>query len=214
MMNRRESIFGLAAVGSSLAINSNVLLRNGKQNKITHFIGLGDAGCNALEFFHKKGTKANYTVILDQKRSDLSSEINFIEFDSPRHYGWTRGYDLPDTIQSIIVPNEINNIFEEGNNFILLAGLGGYTGTYLTIALTTLLHDGKKDYMTICTSPFEFEGKMRKAIAYKFNTNTNSVLNLKCYDLNMIREKYGNLKINEAFEKGNEEMYSIYKNSI
>lgn len=42
----------------------------------------------------------------------------------------------------------------------------------------------------------------------------NSIHNFKYYDLDMIREKYGNPTISKALEKADEELYLIYRNCI
>ena len=45
-----------------------------------HFIGLGGAGCNALEHIYRQGIHANYTCISYPERPELPADIHFIKY--------------------------------------------------------------------------------------------------------------------------------------
>ena len=47
----------------------------------------------------------------------------------------------------------------------LLAGLGGYTGTKMAEALSGMLQKEQKDFITLCSMPFSFEGRNKLACA-------------------------------------------------
>ena len=45
------------------------------------------------------------------------------------------------------------------DKYIIIAGLGGYTGTYITEEVAKLLKIGNKTFSIICSMPFNVEGK-------------------------------------------------------
>lgn len=173
----------------------------------THFIGLGGAGSNVLEYIHSKGLQAQYTCITSPERLHLAPDINFIRFDSPEDYY------LNDNLhnEEIILSPEIKNVFQGKSRYILLAGLGGYTGTLLGKSLFNFLKENNKEFMMICSYPYSFEGPKRIKIANKTTRELKNSPNFKCFNLEMIREKYGNLPLTVAFEKADEHFYQIYK---
>lgn len=156
-----------------------------------HFIGLGGAGCTALEYIHRQGVQAHYTCITYPERSTLPSDIHFLPFirECPRDI--FDGYDLV------------------GRNqwFILLAGLGGETGTYLVEEFTHLLLYRRRDFFTICSLPFAFEGHQRRTIADGVRAKFESMNNFICFDHNSIVKQWGDMNLTEVFDKADERFF-------
>lgn len=183
--------------------------QNNSTEKANHFIGLGSAGSNMLEYIHNKGIKAHYTIITEPKRPNLNSEINFIEFSPKCKMRQLRNvkYRIPELLLNLYIPKQVVDLFSTDVNFILLSGLSGVTGTNLTKELTCFLEKRNKSFHTICTLPFQFEGKNRISLANEVFKVLQTYSNFHFLDLETIRNKYGNLTVNEAFEKANEEIF-------
>ncbi|HYK74892.1 MAG TPA: hypothetical protein VEV44_17500, partial [Pseudoneobacillus sp.] len=194
-MNRRELIKGLTAIGALSILPSSILFGQA-QDKPLHFIGIGDAGRKVLKHIHQKKIPAKYTCIACScwhlpwyNSSVLPEDIHVIQLS---HIG--SSYESEDTsygqltfIESYLqtpmkVSTEVTDLFKDDNRYILLAGLGGFTGTFLAEKLTLMLDENKKDFLTICSLPFSFEGKKRSTWANKVRQNLRSIPNVKYFD--------------------------------
>ena len=185
---------------------------NQKEKKL-HFVGLGGAGTNTVDYFYRMGIKGKYTCITNPERPNLPSGIKLIEFIPPRQIHYESGievFQILDIHHKIKIPSSVINIFKSNDKFVLLSGLGGYTGSYLTVELNRLLHDNGRKFMTICSLPFTFEGQKRKSCAEYAMKQLETQRNFKCFELDDIIEKYGrNLTILEVFKKADKQFYSI-----
>jgi len=182
-----------------------------------HFVGLGTAGCNALKYIFRKNVKAKYTAITELSQSVLPEGINLIPFTPPRkiiHKIKDTSIWASDMEKQLIIPEAIKELFNEDDLYILLAGLGGYTGTYFTEALSTMLSANYKMFFVICSLPFPFEGKDRNKIAISAFSNLRLIENFRYFDFQVLSEQLENNMLDEAFEKGNEQFYKIYCNTF
>jgi cell division GTPase FtsZ len=185
-------------------------------NENLHFVGIGGAGSNIVELIYKKGIKAKYTIITNPERLDLPSNINFIEY-IPKGESLkveNKEIRLSDFSQKISIPEKVKDLFIADENFVLLAGFGGYTGTLMTIELIEILGKNGKTFFTFCSLPFNFEGQKRKSFANEMKEKQKNLTNFSCVDLESIRDKYGDLALKEAFEKADEEMFKIIENKL
>jgi cell division GTPase FtsZ len=170
-----------------------MLSNNTRMFKPTHFIGLGGAGCNALEFIHQQGVAAEFTCISDRKNLHLPENFRFIPFIRDRKRDVFDGSKL---------------FFARNCRYILLAGLGGNTGSYLVEELTQQLLGQNIQFLTICSHPFALEGKQRSMTAERIIARFSSTTNFICFDLNLlIRGWGGDLTISSAFEKADQQFY-------
>ncbi|MCX6227378.1 MAG: hypothetical protein NTV01_22015 [Bacteroidia bacterium] len=156
-----------------------------------HFIGLGGGGCNAVEYIHSKGIQANYTCISHPERSSLPSDIHFQTFARLSKWDLFDGYDL----------------VRKNRRYVLLSGLGGKTGTYLVEEFMLLLQYQNRDFLTICSLPFAFEGHQRRIFAERFRAKFQSMKNFICFDLNSIVKHWADITLTDAFEKADERFY-------
>jgi len=160
-------------------------------SKPIHFIGLGGAGCNALEYIHQQGIKAKYTGISYLERPHLPKDIHFITFVRQSKWQLFDG----------------SKLFTQHCRYILLAGLGGNTGSYLVEELTQLLKARHIEFLTICSFPFSLEGNQRRITAEKVKTRFESTVNFICFDLNFIIRTWGDQTLSSAFEKADQQFY-------
>ncbi len=200
-MNRRKALKGLTIISTLSILPVNLLAFKPKSESL-HFIGLGTGGSHVLEYFYKQliGTNAKFTNISDTP-SKRYTEINFIRFTEEDNCFQT-------------VSSKLKQLFSKEDKYILLAGLGASTGTCLTERLSVFLNKNNKKFMTICSVPFNFEGKKRiikaKELVNKLNTNTF----FNYFYLENINNSYDNLTVKEAFKKADEKFYEILQNLI
>lgn len=208
---RAIRVFGALAVSAFLPYT---FLKTEKLPKPLHVVGIGLGGSHVLKHFHAKGLDARFTSISRFRLPELSPEINFIEFVSPGKSTFNKAgkeiYREVDMTKRLVVPNEIAELFKDNHHFVLLAGLGGYTGTYMIQELAPWLHWQNKDFMSICCLPFHFEGEGRKAYAENARKMLKSIPGFTCFSLSEIAEKYGNMSVKRAFEKADEEFLLKY----
>lgn len=168
-----------------------MLTNNTRVFKPTHFVGLGGAGCNALEYIHQQGIIAKYTCISYPERPHLPENIRFIPFI--RESKWQKC--------------DGSKLFTRNCRYILLAGLGGNMGSYLVEELTQQLEARHIQFLTICSSPFSFEGKQRRKAAEKVTARFQSTINFICFDLNFLIGTWGDQTLSSAFERADQQFY-------
>ena len=159
--------------------------------KPTHFIGLGGAGCNALEHIHQQGIKAKYTCISYPERPYLPKDIHFISFIRS---GKRQLFDG-------------SKMFTRNYRYILMAGLGGITGSYLVEEFAQLFQARHIEFLTICSFPFSLEGTQRRIMAEKVKSRLESTNNFICFDLNQLIRTWGDQTLTSAFEKADQQFY-------
>lgn len=211
-MTRRETLKNLSLLGA-LAFLPKSVFAFFEDDIPLHFIGVGGAGCNMIEQLYQRGTTGKFTCITQPQRPYLPQDIRFIEFVSPgepvyhkgelmyRNTNWEADLKIPDSVLQLFHPNE---------KYVLFSGLGGYTGTKLTVALSLLLKEQNIPAITVCSLPFEFEGNRRAAKAQEAIDQLKHLSSFHYFPLENIRERYGNLTINEAFVKANERTIELF----
>lgn len=188
-----------------------------KEKKI-HVIGLGGAGCNTAKYFCNKGVNATYTCMSNAERKDLPEAFLFAEYHI---------YSEEKRLQIIIgkvrvdfenmkpdlptaLPLPIAERLNSNSRFILLVGLGGLTGSYLVRDIADLLKKDNREFAIICSLPFNFEGEIRNSCANMVKDKLSGLPNFHYYLNENMREKYGNLRISEAFDKTDEEVLKMF----
>src|SRR5690606_33418372 len=126
-----------------------------------HFIGLGGAGCNVVEGMHAKEIQGKFTCITELKRPHLAEQIQFAIFLPPGDRERKLPSGIPDMKLPIQLSDKIKEVFSENDTYILLAGLGGFTGTKLVGQLIPWLQNHHKNFVVCCSIPFAFEGESR-----------------------------------------------------
>ena len=208
-MNRRRAIKTLTALDAVVYLPKFELFNNSRPLKF-HFIGLGGAGSNIIEHIHKKGIYARYTCITSPERPKLPADIEFIPFGPAGHDYHTYRVKIKD----FEITDAIQNLFNSDSMFVLFAGFGGTTGTNLTRQLSAMLQQNNKKFMIIYTMPFNFEGASRNAVALKTKQAMDGISNVHSFNLEVIRQNYGNVTLNVAFQKADEHCYQLFRKSV
>jgi len=181
-----------------------------------HFIGLGSGGSSALMYFYSRGVKGSFTAITEPGRPDLPAKIRLIPFISPKlpPLGRKHLYYPPDMKHPLFMPEGISTIFNGDERYVLLAGLGHYTGTKLAEALSLQLHQDKRDFVTLCSVPFSWEGRAYNTYARNAITTLQAIPGFNFFELDSLREMYDDLLLSEAFDKADELFYSVFENIL
>lgn len=177
----------------------------------THIVALGGAGTKALEYIYQQKVDADYTYINYPQR-DLSKDINFVKFFSglPFPYypdGWlNKKVELSESIKQVF--------FNPQSHYVLLAGLGGYTGSSLVEAVYDYLTSQKIAFDIICSFPFSFEGKDRMKNAKRKSKRISKNSNFIALNLNELRKKNKKMLLSEAFVKADIEFYNALSSHL
>ena len=177
---------------------------NKEKSKIS-IVSFGGGGQNKLIYFHSLGIKAKYTCINDYKSDYLPSEVNYIEFfpkqNIPNVFCISNFYN--DT-----VPAEFYNCLRDENYYVFIAGIGRYTGSTFIDAIADYFYECKKNFLVLCTIPFEFEivgGSRINYLRNKYGRKSNfHFLDLNKYPTH-------NNSIRMIFEKANQELFQLLK---
>jgi len=181
-------------------------------DKPLHFIGFGGAGSNIIIALQKMGLPAKYTCITQPERENLVREIAYINFMPPGEQRITKTgkeFFIPNMQAPVQVPQNIYSLFEPEAHYVLIAGLGGYTGTYLMAHFGTWLQEHQKSFTAICVLPFSFERAGSKTIIKRIQKKFKENKRFHFIDLDTYQEKFGDKPLQELFEQVNEEVYAL-----
>jgi hypothetical protein len=192
--SRRDAVKLLAALGA-LSFVPSVALWSSPSGQTTHFVGLGGAGFQLLPYFQKRLPEARFTCIDTELPETKPENMEFIRVN------------LASKLSESIQAN-----FRSNDHYVLLAGLGGTTGTYLVGQLSSWLHQNQQSFMTICSLPFTFQGTAMRSQARQATARLSTLPGFHCIDLDEIYEKYRHLPMGEVFERVDEEYYAIVEN--
>lgn len=215
-MNRREVLKSIAALGITVTLPGSLFSCTLPSDK-SQFIGLGTAGAKIIEYFHQKGVAGKYMYIDKFNFLNPGSDISFIQFNRPILNDYDEFIKQIKRID-VSLPADVQQTFmqqiEHNEKLILIAGLSGYTGTYLVIQLANLLKQCKTNFTVLVTTPFNFEGIKRKQIAQSTLEHFQDLYKVLFYNLENIRTENKNLNLHDAFEKGNKNVYDLYLSSL
>jgi len=181
-------------------------------NTETHLIGLGSGGTNAVKYIRSQWVKGRCTVVNNPDRAEIPAGMHLIPFHSPKILMFTgKKGDIyfPDMAQPLELPDELTSLFRADCRFVLLAGLGGYTGTKMAEALSGMLLKQQKDFLTLCSMPFSFEGRSRLAYAREARERMKVIPNCHFFELDLLRNEHENLMLSEVFPAGDRYFYKI-----
>ena len=210
-MNRKEAIKGIATLGMMATIPSLVKFTEKKKN--VHFVGLGSAGSRAMALIYQHGITAKYSYISDIDEHKIHSKISFIKFMSE---AWNmnpidiKKYQGDESDKDIVVPNNVKEIFNENDTYILLAGLGGNSGTRTSQSLIYWLNKKYRDYHAVFGKPFKLEA-IRRSYVQKVINVLHKFPNVHYFDNATLSALHGKKTFREIFALSNNEYYEVVK---
>lgn len=193
---RREALKRLAAIGA-LAVLPSAAVWSMPSGRAAHFVGLGGAGFSLLAYFHDKLPNARYTWLDAEMPEQVPDYMNFV---------------FAGTSDNLSVA--VKSLFTGNEKFVLMAGLGGETGTRLIEELSFWLHQHQKDFAAICNLPFTFQGRIVRERAMQAEARLSSLPNFHCFDLDEIGRPSGHLLMGEVFEKADFAYYEIFSKQL
>lgn len=174
------------------------------KNKQYHFIGVGGAGANMLELFVRKGVPGKFTMITYPYRDHLTDIIHQIPFE-------TDSYKSKSKIgQPITLPNTVKNHLSSNEEYVLLLGLGGYTGTKLTEVLIAFLSERRQNFSVLYNLPLPFEFN-RIEYAQEFVNQHNHLPNVHKINIQKIYENNKDKLLNHVFHSINKAIFNQWK---
>lgn len=213
-MNRKEFLKNISAMGGlSLLFPKMRSSENHLSIQHYHFIGLGGCGTRALLEF--KAHKLNVTfsavnVNLNAIKS-IPEEVSYNYWDDSLTDDTINWEGIKTSIKRQIRPYNTRDIIDKNSHFVLLAGLGGNTGTRLLNIILSKLKEERRKHSIICTVPYAFEGGCRRKLALDFFKQHQTNQNYHFVDAEIIRKRNPGLKMIDAFRILDNEMYEVWK---
>ena len=198
---RRKALKNIIAIGVISTIPKALMTKTFSGPR-THFIGLGNSGGQILQYFLKKQPHAKFTCLTTRKPENRKQEIQYIYIPT---------LENKEDNGQLNLSGEFHEIFNSNDQFVLLAGLGGFSGSLLTKELTLKLHSLNRNFITICSLPFKFEGTKRHYDALKTINAISHLPQVKTLELDCLRQKYDDLMLSNCFDRGDREFWEVYK---
>lgn len=155
---------------------------------------------------YKKGIRAEITYMCYRQHPEINNHLNYIYYEYPRHLRHANESGK----QPMSLTAEMKRILSDDRIYIVIVGLGAYTGTSLISDTLEFLESNNKRYLAICTLPFKNEGRYRNNYAREKMMDLKKY-NVRFFDNNKIPEKYGESRISKNFAHSNEEIYRIFE---
>lgn len=204
MMNRRNALKSLMAM-SAISMAPQYLKAKTSPEIQTHFIGLGNSGNNILKYFLKQDPTAKYTCLTTHKPQNPESDIKYI----PIPYSGIKRKNA-----QLNIPEEVFDILEANDHYVLLTGLGGFSGSSLVWKLSIRLHSRNRSFLTICSLPYKFEGIKRRKEALNALNGISHLPQVKYLELDHLKQKYDDLMLSNCFMRGHMEFWEVYQKNI
>ncbi len=207
-MNRKDFLKNISAVGAIALLPKIELSAKPIQHPKFHFIGLGSAGNKALLEFRKHIVNGTFTAInIDLKEHVVLSKNKKI--DSCYWHKKRTEEESWDEIKSQL-QEQSYDITNTNDHFVLLAGLGGVTGTALLTIISSMLQIENKKYTIICTVPYNFEGTRPSLASYQFIKENKINKNVNFIFADTFAKKYPGLKMIDCFSALDTEMLKMW----
>ena len=207
-MNRRDAIKNMTLYGAGMFLPTKLFSVEQTQ-KHYHYIGLGSAGSRLVGQLYNKRLKGSFTCINDTREPELPSDVGFIRFIAPEPDKIMFGhkfYEVSDIQKDWGVPQDILALVDGDERYVILAGLGRFTGSYLSMQLSGLLSDESKNHIMVYTLPFSFEGRGINNIAKYTHERIREHSETMTCNLDDITGDYGYIGLNDAFRNANEKV--------
>lgn len=182
-------------------------------------LGIGGAGVNAVQHMAQHMTDPNLTFV------GVDTDVRTLEGKSVPHkialghkkWGVSSGGDMALAQQSLQEHrDELQALLDEHELVVVVAGLGGGTGTGALSIIAELIAELKKSVCFAVAMPFSFEGAAQSSIAQenlnKLAKDLHAISSkspiFTVYGDDIIR-KYGQVSFQDALNKSNDELMHV-----
>ena len=184
--------------------------------KKLHIIGLGTAGTNIAVHFKRKGIIGKYSCITRFPSFVEPIEVanyirGFFHIEYDHRLEFAINYESVKENQSKPLTIEMQQRLSDNCFYIILVGLGGWTGTSLIQSTLEFLQSNNQQFMAICQLPFEFDGELRKKFALVKQAEIENFKGVYFID----HQNFQNTtSIKKLFSEADEEIYSFIKTKL
>ncbi len=183
-------------------------------------VGIGGCGCNAVNMLYEMGVNKHASLIAintDSAALDHCTLDNKLLIGENLTHGYGAGADPDIGLEAAKESRKgILEYIQRCDFVILVAGLGGGTGTGATPYIAELAGELGKPCICVATLPFESEGKMRMEYAVQgldaLTQKNNSLIALP--NENLITALGESVGLFSAFKHSNEMLQSIISSLI
>lgn len=201
-MKRRQFLQTLPILATSPFAFSAISKEKPLQER--HLIGLGTAACILVNSYGNQLGFSSITLIDSFPLQNQEDTVNFIPFNCffnqqivPLRS--SKCVRIPALPLDRSIKNHLENL---KGDLVFVSGLGNGTGSLLSQSIGTQYVHEHGIQKWIVTLPFQFEGRNKYDRAYTVLRNLMDYQNsTSFYNLDDIREMYGNLSIRSAYEK-------------
>lgn len=180
-----------------------------QEPKKRHLIALGTAASILALKYDTNIRFDTVTIVTDSKPKFAIGKIEYIEFippDSVYTFLGDQKYLKKEPFQVIELPEAITNALRsKKGEVVIMASLGKFTGTVLSISIASAFA-GYSDLRFVGSIPFGFEGSYNRNQAIKASSEIALYHQCQFYDLESVREEFGNLSIRNAFDKADKKL--------
>lgn len=206
-MNRRESLKGIAAAALFPFIAGNIFSTSIKPGTV-HFVGLGSAGANIVKRIKEEGIHAKFSCISwFPPFVEPYEGLHHIEYVYP---GKIRKSNS-DGKRNMPLTKEMKACFSDDCFYVLVCGLGGFTGTSLIVDAIQFLESQRTKYLTALTLPMYAEGRYRNQYAQEKLRELARFRNTAYYDMEEALKKYGELPASKAYAAADDEVFQLIR---
>ncbi len=161
-----------------------------------HFIAFGGAGCNIMEEALSLHITGQFTYVNRKERETLKPQARFVPFTPP---GLKRLHNseldvLSDMGLDCELPGELIANLSHKVEYVLMAGLGGYTGTKLLKKFADFLEQNGFRFSIFCSLPFGFESGDRMQNAKLFLSVLSNTVPRRVFHLEEMAKELGELE--------------------
>ena len=183
------------------------------QSSIIKVIGVGGGGNNAVDHMYKLGIIGVDFINCNTDRqvleaSPVPNKIPFGALGTGAGNNPEKGRQLAEESA-----DEIRKIIDRNTEMVFItAGMGGGTGTGAAPVVAAMARSLEKLTVGIVTAPFSMEGKRRQEQAQQGIKELKKYVDvLLVINNDRLREQYGDLKLNEAFQKADDVLANAVK---
>lgn len=214
-MDRRQLIKSLTVLSALSLIPGMNLLGNSRLKKL-HIIGLGTAGTNIAVRLKRKGIIGKYTCITRFPSFVEPIEVanyikGFYHIEYDYRIEFAINYESVKENKSKPLTIEMQQRLSDNCFYIILVGLGRWTGTSLIQNTLEFLKSNSQQYMAICQLPFEFDGELRNNFALVKQAEIEKFKGVYFIDHHDFQNK---TSIKKLFSAADEEIYSFVNTEL
>ena len=175
-MNRRDFTKGIIGMGALLFARSSAvagvrylydLVKKHEALPAIKLVGVGSAGCRAVEGLMVRHFNASDCLLISRERSDMeraegANRIFLQEIEQMSSCASYRDEGLALMIARVFqsYEKEIITLLQDADLIIIMAGMGWLTGTMAAPLTAKICRGNNARVVAVGTTPFAFEGKL------------------------------------------------------